>query len=192
MNNIKILESGSYFPKRKVNNEELENQLELQQGYIYKRTGIKERYYSKEETIDEIAIKAVENLFSKQEGLNYNIGLIIVATTTTNYLMPGIANKIQKELGINKCICLDILSGCAGFINAFDIAKLYLNTNKIERALVIGVENLSKYIDKKDISTSIILSDGAGAILLEKNKKNKKYLSNIEAIGKNNEILTYK
>ena len=110
-----------------------------------------------------------------------NLGLIIVATTSSKNLMPGIANEVQKSLKIKSCISLDILAGCSGFINSFDIARLYLESGKVEKALVIGVDLLSKTIDKEDLGTAAVLSDGAGGILIEKAKENKKYFSNIKA-----------
>ena len=201
MKNIEIKSTGSYLPKIEVNNQQLEKELKLEEGYIEKRTGIEKRYYAKNETIEEIAEKAVINLFEKLEVQNeldnlneivQQIGLIIVATTTPNYLMPGIANQIQKKLRIENAICLDILAGCSGYINALDIAKLYLITEKVEKALVIGVDKLSKYTKKEDVGTSIILSDGAGALLLSTTTKEKVYMSNIKAEIDENEILTCK
>lgn len=188
MNYIKITECAYYLPKRKVLNEEIENRLNLEKGYIYKRTGIKERYYAENETIEDMAIEATKKIKEKLE----NLGLIIVATTSSNNLMPGIANIVQKNLGIGNCICLDVLAGCSGFINAMDIAKLYIETGRVEKALVIGVDLLSKVIDSTDISTVAVLSDGAGAVLLEKTSKNKKYYANIEAEADSKNILFYK
>ena len=191
MNNIEIIETGIYLPKPEVSNDKIEKRLGLEDGYIRKRTGIEKRFYSIGETIEKIALKAVNNLFEKnisKEG----IGLIITATTTTNNLMPGISNYIQKHLKIEKCIALDILAGCSGYINAFDIAKMYIETGRVEKALIIGVDILSRYIDVNDVSTSVVLSDGAGATLIEKSKQNKKYFSLIEAEEDNNEILTCK
>ena len=188
MENIKIVSNGTYLPKKEILNQEIEEKFNLEQGYIYKRTGILKRYYSDNENIEEIAIKAVKNLFSKNIDIK-NIGLIIVATTTTNKLMPGISNYIQKELKINPCLCLDILSGCNGYINAFDIASMYIKLGKIQKALVIGVDILSEYTNMDDINTSIILSDGAGATLIEKTDSKKMYYSNIKAEYENNHIL---
>ena len=209
MKNIEIINSGSYLPKLEVNNQQLEKELKLEEGYIEKRTGIEKRYYAKEETIEEMAKKAVQNLLEKLEiqskSSNSNelddsklkeiiqkIGLIIVATTTPNYLMPGIANKIQKELQIKNAICLDILAGCSGYINAIDIARMYLATEKVEKVLVIGVDKLSEYTEKQDVGTSIILSDGAGALLFSTTNKEKVYMSNIKTEIDEDEILTCK
>lgn len=194
MKSIEIMKTGAYLPEIKVTSEEIENKLKLEKGYIYKRTGIQTRYYA-EENINEIAKKAVENLIrkieeDKKEEIINNIGLIIVATTSPKNIMPGIANEIQKQLKIDKCISLDILAGCSGYINAIDIAQMYLTTGKVKKALVIGVDKLSSYTDKEDIGTSIILSDGAGAILLSETEENKKYVSNIQAEIDENQILT--
>lgn len=194
MNCIKILETGSYVPKEKVYNKELENILNLEDGYIEKRTGIKERYYAEDEEITSMAIKAVENLINnsnKKEKMQ-NIGLIITATTSSKNLMPGISNEIQKKFKLSNCICLDILAGCSGFINAFDIAKIYIETGRVKAALVIGVDKLSEHTNKEDVGTSIILSDGAGAVLIGGINQSKKYYCNIEAKGENNKILTCK
>ena len=197
MNSIEVIKSGIYLPNHKVKSSDLEAKLGLEKEYIYKRTGIQERYYAKEETIEELAQKSVDNLISKfdkekKEEILKQIDLIIVATTSSSSLMPGISNEIQKKLEIKKCICLDILAGCSGYINAIDIAQLYLSTNRVNKALIIGVDKLSAYTDKKDVGTSIILSDGAGVLLLERTVKNKKYISNINAEIDENKILTCK
>lgn len=189
MNYIKITKSANYLPQRKILNSEIENKLNLEKGYIYKRTGIKERYYIEDETIENMAVNAVKKLDLKKCEKE-DIGLIIVATTSSKNLMPGISNIIQEELAISSSICLDILAGCSGFINAFDIAKIYIESGKINKALVVGVDVLSKYMDKKDIATTAVLADGAGAIVLEKTEENKIYISNIKAEIDENKILS--
>lgn len=191
MRNIEIIANGKYLPKKEILSKDIEKKLNLEEGYIEKRTGIIKRYYVETEKIEDLAINATKNLFSKEISKD-NIGLIIVATTTTDKLMPGISNYVQKALNIDKCICLDILAGCSGYINAFDIASMYIKTGKVEKALIIGVEVLSRYIDLEDINTSIILADGAGATLVGSTNTDKKYYSNIKAEGENNHILECK
>lgn len=185
---MRIVASSSYLPQSRITNRELAKKFNVEEEYIEKRTGIKQRYYAKEEKVEEMALKAVTKLVHKMQLKTEEIGAIIVATTSTNKLMPGISNYIQKELHINKCICLDILAGCSGYINALDIAQMYIDTNKVEKAIVVGVEKLSEYTNSEDIGTAIILADGAGATLLEKGENNK-YISNIEAIEDKNDIL---
>lgn len=185
---MRIVASSSYLPQSRITNRELAKKFNVEEEYIEKRTGIKQRYYAKEEKVEEMALKAVTKLVHKMQLKTEEIGAIIVATTSTNKLMPGISNYIQKELHINKCICLDILAGCSGYINALDIAQMYIDTQKIKKVIVVGVEKLSEYTNSEDIGTAIILADGAGATLLEEGENNK-YISNIEAIEDRNDIL---
>ncbi len=193
MSNIHIVRNGIYLPCKQITNDVLEKSLCIETGYIEKRTGIKNRYYAREEKIEDMALEAVKSLVLT-ENEKKDIGLIITATTSSNLLMPGISNYIQKEYNLPSSICLDILAGCGGYINAFDIAKVYMDSRDIKKALIIGVDKLSEIIDKKDIGTTVVLSDGAGATLLEKvNEKSYAniYVSNIKADGEKNEILTY-
>ncbi len=192
MNSIEIIQTGMYLPKEKITNSQIEKNLKLEEGYIQKRTGIENRYYATKEKIEDIAYKATKEIFSK-DIKKEDIGLIITATTSTDLLMPGISNYIQKKLEIEKCICLDILAGCSGYINALDIARLYLQDDTIKKALVIGVDVLSKNLKDDDVATKVVLSDGAGAILLGKNlNQSKKYESNITSEIDSKGILTAK
>ena len=191
MNSIKIIANGKYLPKNKIDNKYLTKELGIEEEYIYKRTGIQTRFYSEKEEIEDIAIKSVENLIQNNPNINIKeTQMIVVATTSTNMLMPGISYKMQEKLGIDKCICLDILAGCAGYINAFDLARNYIAMKKVDQALIIGVDILSKYINKQDIGTTIILGDGAGATLIKKTEEPKMYQSIIESNGLKGDILT--
>ena len=187
MSNIKIISSGKYIPKVQITNKELEEKYNVEENYIFKMTGIKQRIYAEEE-IEELAINATKKAL---ENIKENIDLIIVASVSETNQMPSISYKIQKHFNIKNCMCIDILAGCAGFINALDIAKLYIDANRINTALVVGVEKLSNFIDKTDINTEILLSDGAGAIVIKKSQEPKLYYSYIESKGQKGEILTY-
>lgn len=192
MESIQIIGNGLYLPALKINNTELEKKFNVEEGYILKRTGINIRYYKKDEDICKMALKASKVAIEKAEIVANCIDLIIVATTSTNVLMPGISYYIQKELKIETCMCLDILAGCAGYINALDIAKLYIDSKKTNTALIIGVDVLSECTNENDINTKIILSDGAGATIVKRIEEFKLYSSNIQSDGKNGDILTYK
>ena len=184
---IKIVDAKYYMPGRKVLNSEIEKKFDLNEGYIKKRTGIEERYYAGIETIEEMAVKAVRKFKDVS-----CVDMIVVATTSSNCLMPGISNYIQKELGIDSCICMDILAGCSGFINALDIVNVYIKVGRVKKALVVGVDLLSKAVDESDLGTVAVLSDGAAAILVESNSEKKAYFVNIEAENDNKDMLVYK
>ena len=110
---LKIAKTGVYLPELKIENEQIEKELQLEPGYIQKRTGIETRYYTTK-TQEYMAKKLIQNMFNQQNTKNTttdslkDVGLIIAATTTPNQYMPGIANVIQKELNIQSCISFDI------------------------------------------------------------------------------------
>ena len=98
MENIQIIGNGLYLPTLKVESSELEKNFNVEEGYISKRTGINIRYYKKDENICEMAYKASKNAIETSKIDVKDIGLIIVATTSTNTLMPGISYYIQEKL----------------------------------------------------------------------------------------------
>lgn len=186
MSNIQIISSGKYIPEIKITNEELEKKYQVEENYILKRTGIKQRYYTNEE-IEQLAIKASKEAL---HNVKEKIDLIIVASISGRCQMPSISYELQKYFDIKNCMCMDILAGCAGFINALDIAKLYIDSGRANTALVVGVEKLSTHLDINDINTEILLADGAGAIVIKKSNDDKLYDSYIESKGQKGEILT--
>ena len=190
MENIEIIATGSYLPKEIITNEKLNQKFKLEENWIEHRTGIKQRFISKEESIEELAKKSIEDLIQKNNFDIKKVEMIIVATTSTAKLMPGISFLMQKEFNIPKCICMDILVGCSGYINAIDIIRKYIAMGEIQYGLVIGVEKISEYLDNKDINTLAILGDGAGATLIGKSNVKKEYFSNIESLGQEGQILT--
>lgn len=191
MNSLEIIGTGSYLPNHRIENKELEKKFEVQDNYIKKRTGILQRFYiTQNETLEVLAINAVKNTLNNCKIDCQEIDMIIVASTSNDRFMPGISYLIQKEFGIKHCFCLDISAGCSGYINAVDIVRNYIALGKIETALVVGADILSKYTDDTDINTAIILSDGAGATIYRKSKEEKKYISVLSSQGEKGDILT--
>lgn len=191
MKSVTILSTGSYLPKVKMENVAFAKALNVTEEYLIQRTGIRTRYFVKDETMCTMATKAAQKAIEKANIPIEEIDLIIVATTTTKQLMPGISYLVQKQLGIKQTMCLDILAGCSGYINAFDIARNYIALGKVKIALIIGVDILSQVIDKKDIGTAIVLSDGAGATIIKAIGEEKRYESYLQSDGTHSDILTY-
>ena len=192
MSGIKIIGRGKYLPKQEITSADLSKKFNVTEEYICKVCGIKSRWYGNDEdTLESMAYKASLDAI-KNGNINCNkIDLIIVATTSSNMMMPGISYLVQSLLNIKDCMCLDILAGCNGFVNAFDIAQNYIEIGKINTALVIGVEKLSSVVDTNDMSTAILFGDGAGATIITKSEKSKKYYSKFKSQGQDAECLTY-
>lgn len=190
MNSIKIIATGKYLPEKVVYNDSIEKENNYEVGYIYDRTGIEKRHYVENQTLNDIAILSVEDLIKKNKDVNMkDIDLIIATSTTIDNIMPSLSYKVQEYFNIKNCMCLDIMAGCSGYINALDIAQKYLSFGDRKCALVIGAEVLSKnsYLNTKD---KILFGDGAGCVIVKKCEEEKEYFSLIESISEGNDMLT--
>ena len=158
---------GSYLPKNKTSNVDLEKLMDTSDEWIKKRTGINFRHYVEDNEFTSDMGTNAAKLAILDAGLNSNdIDLIIVATTTPDDTFPSTAAKIQKNLGC-KAISFDIQAVCAGFIYAISVGVAMLRDGYGKKCLVIGADSMSKLLDWDDRSTAVLFGDGAGAVVLE-------------------------
>ncbi len=134
-------------------------------------TGIKYKYVSnKNETALNLALSAAKKLKFKKKDID---GLIYV-TQSPEYLLPTTACILQNKLNLrNNLLAFDINQGCSGFIYGLFTAYSFLKSNQISKILLICSDTYTKYVKKGDKSCETIFSDGASAILIEKNTKQK-------------------
>ncbi len=159
---------GAYLPKNKYSNEDLSKFVNTSDEWISKRSGIKYRHFvSENETTSDMAVNAAFRAIKNAKIDKENIDLIIVATTTPDNTFPATAALVQKKIGIN-AVSFDLQAVCAGFIFALSVAKSMMTDNHYSNCLVIGADSMSKILDWKDRSTSVLFGDGAGAVILQK------------------------
>jgi len=97
-----------------------------------------------------------------------DVDLIVVATCTPDRWIPATAPIVQHALGATRAGAFDVNAACAGFVTAWSAADAMIRAGVIDRALVVGAEVLSRFLDWSDRTTSILFGDGAGAIVLER------------------------
>ena len=167
-----ILGCGSYLPKKILTNNELSKKLDTSDEWIKTRTGINQRHIAdKKQLNSDLGFEAAKKTIKNSKIKTSDIDLIILATSTPDHTFPSTATKIQGKLGIKKGFAFDIQAACSGFIYAMSVADNFLLNNQASNALVIGSEIFSRILDWNDRSTCILFGDGAGAIVLSKNKK---------------------
>ena len=167
-----ILGCGSYLPKKIIKNNELPKKLKTSDEWIKTRTCIRQRHIAdKKQFNSDLGFEAAQKAIKNSQISISNIDLIIVATSTPDHTFPSTATKIQGKLGIKKGFAFDIQAACSGFIYALSVADNYIVNNQAKNALVIGSEVFSRILDWNDRSTCVLFGDGAGAIVLGKNKK---------------------
>lgn len=167
---IGIIGTGHYLPSKVQSNEELCALIpDLSPEWIISKTGIKKRYHiAGNETASSMAIEA-----SKKAIVNANIdakdiGLVIIASFSQDYLFPPMSAKIHSYFELKKdCQIIDLNTNCVGLVTALTIAAERMNSDhSIKNALVIGVEVLSKFTNPTDKETAVFFSDGGSAVVL--------------------------
>jgi 3-oxoacyl-[acyl-carrier-protein] synthase-3 len=167
---IGITGTGHYLPSHIQTNEELcEIITDLTPEEILTKTGIKRRFLvSDDESASSMALKASSMALERAGVEAKDIGLIIVASFSQDYLFPPLSAKIHAALKVPKnCQIIDVNTACAGPVTAITMAseRMYFERD-IKHALVIAVEVLSRFTDTADKDTAIFFSDGASAVVL--------------------------
>ena len=158
---------GAKVPEKVLSNRDLEQMVETSDEWIRERTGIVERRIASDrENAVSLGLAAAREALNRANILPHEIDLIIVATSSPEYLFPATANLIQDRLGATRAGAFDILAACTGFIYAVGLAAAQIQAGAIDTALVIGTETLSRIVDWNDRSTCVLFGDGAGAFVL--------------------------
>jgi len=192
--NVYITSTGNYLPGSPVSNDEMENVLGRINGKpsrlkkkILASNGIQSRHYAidaEHNTLirnEQMAAKAgLDCLETTPVELN-NIGLLSCATSQGDMVLPGFASMVQAELEMPEVEINSAHGICSCSLMAVKNAYLNLKCNEHERALVIGSEFVSRLFKASryeaveqekpmDFNAEFLrwmLSDGAGACLLE-------------------------
>src|SRR5450631_4077657 len=192
-----ITGSGCYIPPFIQSNQDFADHAFFKEGGIplavdsaevvskfKKITGIEERRYTTDDLNAshigyEAAKKSIEDSGVDPETLDqiivaHNFGNVIKDTIQTA-AVPSLASQLKHALGIRNpdCIAYDILFGCPGWLQGLIQADAFFKAGMAKKALIIGTETLSRVIDMFD-RDSMIFSDGAGAVVLERKENDEK------------------
>lgn len=160
---------GSFLPGKPVSNDDLVARgIDTSDEWIASRTGIRSRHLSEEgltssQMAREAALKALEMAGVAAAELD----LIIVATSTPDYIFPSTACVLQGALGNKGATAFDVQAVCSGFVYALTIADKFIKSGSHKKALVVGAETFSRILDWQDRGTCVLFGDGAGAVVLE-------------------------
>ncbi len=164
---ILLVGSGSAVPEQIINNNQLASRVETSDEWITTRTGIRERrIISNQESLLDLCSNAGSNAISMAGWDPKTIDLVILATSTPDDLF-GSAAKVQAAVGAKEAFAFDLTAACSGFLFALVTAAQYLRNGSINRALVIGADQISSWVDWDDRKSCVLFGDGAGAVALE-------------------------
>ena len=163
----RIIGSGSYLPRNVVTNDDLAQRMDTSDEWIRSRTGIRQRHIAEAgETSSSLALEASKAAIASAGIAAQEIDLIILATSTPDYIFPSSACLLQAKLGIKGGPAFDVQAVCSGFVYALATADLFIRSGQHRCALVVGAEVFSRILDWNDRGTCVLFGDGAGAVIL--------------------------
>jgi 3-oxoacyl-[acyl-carrier-protein] synthase-3 len=183
---------GSYMPGQPVSNDELVKRgVDSTDEWIVTRTGIKSRHLADPGcTTSDLACEASRRALATAGMEAGELDLIIVATSTPDFVFPSTACLLQSKLGNQGAMAFDVQAVCAGFVYALSIAEKFIRSGSHKKALVVGAEVFSTIMDWNDRTTCVLFGDGAGAVILEAAEKPGILASSAHADGTYHDILS--
>ena len=188
----RIAGTGSFLPGSPVSNDDLVARgIDTSDEWIVTRSGIRARHLAAADVgASDLARIAAERAIEAAGCEADDIDLVIVATSTPDYIFPSTAALVQSKLGIrNGGPAFDVQAVCSGFVYALSIAEKFIRSGSHKRALVIGAEVFSRILDWSDRATCVLFGDGAGAVVLEASERPGILSSALHADGSHHPIL---
>lgn len=162
----RLLGFGHHAPSRKVENPEIENRLGLEPGWIERRTGIRSRFWATDEdTLSSLAAQAGDMALANAGIDRGDIGLLLLATSTPDHLLPPSAPLVAHRLGLSRAGAIDLTGACAGFIYALMFADGFTRLHG-KASLVIAANILSRRINPAERASAVLFADAAGAVVI--------------------------
>jgi 3-oxoacyl-[acyl-carrier-protein] synthase-3 len=164
----RIVGTGSYLPPRVMTNHDFTALgLDTSDAWIRERTGIVQRHIAAEsQSSSDLALEASRSALQAAGVRAEDLDLIVVATSTPDYIFPSTACLLQAKLGVKGCAAFDVQAVCSGFVYGLSVADNFLKSGAAKRALVVGAEVFSRILDWNDRGTCVLFGDGAGAVVL--------------------------
>ena len=138
--------------------------------------------------MSQLAIAAAQNAIAMAAIDPADIDLIILATSTADDLF-GSASFIQYQLGATKAVAFDMTAACSGFVFGLVTASQFIRTGVYQNVLLIGADILSRWVDWSDRRTCILFGDGAGAVVLQADERDRLLGFEIRSDGRQNQSL---
>lgn len=164
---VGIVGTGSYLPDGEIANPDIAEKCGVTTEWIERKTQILvRRYAGPGDATSDLAAKAAK-VALEHTGISANsIDYIIVSTSTPDSPQPPTAALVQYQLCAYEAACFDLNVVCSGFVYGIVLANALLSARPGAHALVIGADVYSRILNFDDRATSVLLGDGAGAVVL--------------------------
>ena len=155
---------ATHLPERRLTNHDLAEFVDTSDEWIRERTGIAARHV--DGRVTEMSAIAGRDALAMAGVDPADVGLLLLATCSSDQQFPASASVVQHELGLT-CGAIDMNAACSGFVYGL-VTAMQFAAGGVERILLIGSDALSGTIDWTDRGTCVLFGDGAGAVVIER------------------------
>ena len=159
--------TGSAVPRNIVSNHDLSLKSPIDSEWTDNILGIKSRRHLQHtETLLGICVLAASSALDDAKLSIDDIDMIIVATSTPDYVNPSMASQLHGALSAKKqTAAFDVQAVCSGFLHALAISIKMLGSDSNSNILILGADQFSKITDFRN-RDSVFFGDGAGAAIV--------------------------
>ncbi len=164
-----ILGTGSYLPRTCLTSDEIDTRMGWPSGQSLSRFGLHARHVaSDDETSSYMAVRAAERALEMAGCRADELDLIVGACGVMEQPIPSTAVLVQDRLGLasSGIPAFDVNATCLSFLQALDLAGMWLDTKRARRVLVFSADIASVGLDWTRPEGAAIFGDGAGAVVL--------------------------
>lgn len=181
---VRILSAASTLPGHPVDNGALARRFRMDPvwtQWVDAFVGTRNRHLSIDLTTGEVrhsladlAVSAGHRALAGAGIEAADVDVVVMGTATPDTLMPATVNVVADQLGIDNVPTYQLQSGCAGAVQALDVASRMLQGG-LRTALVLAGDVSTKYFDlgvdlrslpSAELVNVVLFGDGAGAAVL--------------------------
>jgi 3-oxoacyl-[acyl-carrier-protein] synthase-3 len=169
LRHARITGIGEHRPADVLSNDDLAAKgLDTTDEWIRTRTGISSRRVAGEaESVISMGADAAAKAMAEAGVNGGDVDLLVLATCSMRNAIPGGAARIASAVGARGIGAFDVNAACGGFSYALSVAADAVRCGSAQRAVVVGSEKLTDWIDWTDRGTCILFGDGAAAVVVE-------------------------
>jgi 3-oxoacyl-[acyl-carrier-protein] synthase III len=161
---------GAAMPPSVLTNADLSTFLDTNDEWITSRTGMKERRVSHVSGI-EMAIIASKRALACAGLEGKDIDIIVYGSCSSDEQVPNSSSGVQAAIGAKQAASMDVNTACTSFLYSLSTATAMIRTGVVKKALVIGVEIISPFMDWENRNVAVLFGDGCAAVVVEASDK---------------------
>lgn len=183
----KIIGVGEFLPGQPVSNSSMEARFSLRSDWIDTVIGTRQRHFAVDldtgrllHEVADMGMHAAESALACAGLEREDIDLLVMSTASPDLLMPATVNVVADRLGLDQIATYQIQSGCAGALQAIDVARSFLELGRYRNALVVSADSAYKFLDLSlpfdklpayELINLALFGDGAGSLVLSTSKR---------------------